>query len=67
VREKTHSCFRFPPYQSTSTVSQGVSERSAQPCKLRWRCPLVGFGPRLSGGGAPADDTARHPTASARP
>ena len=47
VREKTQSGLRWPPYQSPSTVSQGVSERSAQLYKLRWRFPLVGLGPRL--------------------
>src|SRR5262249_16025994 len=47
VREKTHSFLRWPPYHVTSTVSQGVSLRPAQSCKLRWRLPLVGLGPRL--------------------
>src|SRR6266511_2851998 len=47
VCEKTHSVLRWPPYQFTSTSSQGVSERLAQPSKWRWRFPLVGLGPRL--------------------
>jgi hypothetical protein len=29
------------------------SERSAQFCKLRWRWPVVGLGPRLPGGCGP--------------
>jgi hypothetical protein len=47
VCEKTHSVLRGPLYQSTVTVSQSVSRRSAQACKLRWRFPVVGLGPRL--------------------
>ena len=50
VCEKTHKVFRWPPYQFTSTVSEGVSLRFAQACRLRWRGPLVGLRPRLPGG-----------------
>jgi hypothetical protein len=53
VREKTQSCLRWPPYQLTSTVSQGVAERAAHPCPLRWRFPCRGLGPRLPGGWGP--------------
>src|SRR4029434_10950128 len=53
VREKTRSFLRWPQYQVTSTVSQGVSLRLAQPCKLRWRLPLMGLGPRLPWGCGP--------------
>lgn len=51
VHEKTQSFLIWPPYDSTSTVSQGVSERFDQPCKLRCRLPSVGLGPRLPGDG----------------
>ena len=50
VCEKTHSVLRCPLYQSTVTVSQSVSERSAQACQRRWRLPFVGVGPRVPGG-----------------
>jgi hypothetical protein len=43
----------WPPYQSTSTLSQGVSDRSAKPCTRRWRFPLLGFRPGLPGGWEP--------------
>ena len=35
VREKSHTCLRWPPYQSMFTVSQEVSECSVQACKPR--------------------------------
>jgi hypothetical protein len=50
MREKTQSCLSWRPYHSTSTVSQGVSERSAHPYRRHWRFPLVGLGPRVPGG-----------------
>jgi hypothetical protein len=56
LRETTERCRNWaadPPYQSTSTSSQGVSARSAQPCTRRWRCPLVGWRPRFPGGWNP--------------
>jgi hypothetical protein len=53
VCEQTHHGFRFPPYQPTAAVSQGVSERSAQPCTRRWRVPFQGVGPRLPGSWGP--------------
>src|SRR5262249_53685666 len=52
-REKPQSFWRWPPDHVTSTVSQGVSLRSAQPCKLRGRWPLMGLGPRLPLGCGP--------------
>ncbi len=67
VREKTHNVLRSPFYQSTSTVSHGVSERSAQPCKLRWRFPLGVSGRACLGAAVPAGDKAPHPSASGRP
>jgi hypothetical protein len=39
AREKIHNCLRSPPYHSTSTSSQAVCERAAQPCTQRWRFP----------------------------
>jgi hypothetical protein len=50
VCEKTHSILRWPLYQATVTVSQGVAERSAQAGKRRWRFPVVGLGPRVPSG-----------------
>ena len=57
----------LPLYQSTVTVSQSVSERSAQACQRRWRLPFVGVGPRMPAAEAPAGDRAPHPSAGTRP
>jgi hypothetical protein len=53
VCEKTHRVVRWPLDQSTVTVCQRVSARAAQACRLRWRCPVVGLGPRLPCGCGP--------------
>src|SRR5262249_14114427 len=53
VREKTQSVLSWPPYQATSTVSQGVSRRSAHACRRSCRGPFVGLGPCLPGGRGP--------------
>ncbi len=50
VCEKTHRVLHCPLYQCPATVSQVVSLRLAQACKLHWRFPFKGLGPRLPGG-----------------
>lgn len=51
--ETTPSGLRWPPYPSTSPVSQGVADRLAHPCTRRWRFSCMGWGPRWPCGGGP--------------